>query len=129
MLNTVIANPNLLLTTKDDSTYEPSLEVTRQQNEINRLMDSVNIDFNKGKEEIFKLAQMKYDCCSYDDRPQKTKVLMEKLADCKQLNILDLGLFKSVISQIRVSHLCTIEIEFINDVILKNLIERTDNSD
>lgn len=73
ILNTVIANPNLLTVASEISTYEPSLDVTRQQNEINRLLYHANVDFKKTKEEIFKLAQLKYICCNYDDRPQKTQ--------------------------------------------------------
>lgn len=37
-LNTVIANPNLLDTDAEISRYTPSIEVTRQQNEISRLI-------------------------------------------------------------------------------------------
>lgn len=52
MLNTVIANPDLLDVSEEILEYAPSLEVTRQQNEINRLMDSVNVDFEKQKKKF-----------------------------------------------------------------------------
>lgn len=40
VLNSVIANPDLLDKTAKISTYTPSIEVTRQQNEVNRHIDS-----------------------------------------------------------------------------------------
>ena len=56
ILNKVIENPSLLERSTSDKSYQPNLEITRQNNEINRLMDSAEIDFNKAKEEILKLA-------------------------------------------------------------------------
>lgn len=71
-LNSAIANPDLLDTENEVSTYNPNLDVNRQQNEINRLLDLPSVDFDTSKEEIFKLAKLKYDCCEYSDKPQKT---------------------------------------------------------
>lgn len=122
ILNTVIANPKLLTVSSEISTYQPSLEITRQQNEINRLMDHANVDFDKTKQEIFKLAQLKYACCDYNDRPQKTAQLMDLIENKEQLNIFDLGLFKNAVKAIRISHFYVIEVEFINGVTIKNMI-------
>lgn len=47
------------------------------------------------------------------------------LDDHEQLNSLDIGLFKSCINRIWISHFCTIEVEFINGVHIKNITERT----
>ena len=129
VLNTVIANPNLIDTDAEISRYTPSIEVTRQQNEINRLMDTPNVDFETAKEEIFKLAKLKYDCCTYSDKPQKTTQLRDILENCEQLNKLDIGMLKSCVSRILVSHFCTVEIEFINGVNIKNITERKDEND
>lgn len=128
-LNTAIANPNLLDTNAEISTYTPSIEVTRQQNEINRYIDSSDVDFDKAKEEIFKLAKLKYDCCTYDDIPQKTVQLKVLLSSCEQQNTLDIGLLESCISRISVSHFYTIEVEFINGVTIKNITERNEKND
>lgn len=128
-LNTVIANPNLVDADSKISRYTPSIEVTRQQNEINRLMDAPNVDFETAKEEIFRLAELKYDCCTYSDKPQKTTQLRGILENYEQLNTLDIGLLKSCVSRILVSHFCTVEIEFINGVTIKNITERKDEND
>jgi len=115
VLNIVIANPNLINADTEISSYTPSIEVTRQQNEVSRLMDTHNVDFEIAKEEIFRLAELKYDCCTYSDKPQKTTQLKDILEGCKQLNTLDIGLLKSCVSRILVSHFCTVEIEYITE--------------
>ena len=129
VLNTVIANPNLLDTNSKISEYIPDMEVTRQKNEINRLLDFPNVDFNKAKEEIFRLAELKYNCCTYNDKSQKTELLKSILANKEQLNTIDIGLLKSCISRILVSYFCTIEVEFINGITIKNITERTDENE
>lgn len=124
VLNTVIANPDLLDTDSEISIYTPNIEVTRQQNEINRLMDNSDVDFEKAMEEIFRLAELKYECCTYSDKPLKTNALKNIFAEKEQINTLDIGLLKSCVSQISVSHFCTIEIEFQNGVTIQNITER-----
>ena len=129
ILNAVIANPDLLDTDSEISGYTPNIKVKCQQNEINRLMDNPQIDTEKAKTEILKLAELKYECCTYDEGPQKTEYLKELISGREQLNIIDYDLLKSCVSRILIGHFYTIEIEFINGVIIKNIMERTDKSE
>ena len=129
ILNAVIANPDLLDTDSEISAYITNIKVKCQQNEINRLMDNPEIDSEKVKTEILRLAELKYDCCTYDESPQKTEYLKELLSDREQLNIIDYDLLKSCVSRILIGHFYTIEIEFINGVTIKNITERTDKDD
>ncbi len=126
ILNAVIANPDLLDTDSEISAYTPSIKVKCQQNEINRLMDNSQIDTEKAKTEILKLAELKYECCTYDEGPQKTEYLKELLSGKEQLNTINYDLLKSCVSRILIGHFYTIEIEFINGVTIKNITERTD---
>lgn len=128
VLNTVIANPNLLESNSEISVYSPTAEIIRKQNEINQMTDSAQIDFDRIKSEIFRLAEMKYDCCTYDDISQKTAEIKAILENQEQLNTLDIDLFKSCINRIWISHFCTIEVEFINGVHIKNITERKDKN-
>lgn len=128
VLNSAIANPSLLESGGEICAYAPTEEIVRQQNEINRMIDSVQVDFDRVKAEIFRLAEMKYDCCSYNDSPQKTEELIALLQNNEQLNTLDIGLFKSCVSKILISYFCTIEVEFINGVHIKNITERNDKN-
>jgi len=129
ILNAVIANPDLLNTYSEISVYTPSVKVKCQQNEINRLMDNPQIDTEKAKTEILKLTELKYECCTYEEGPQKTEYLKELLIKREQLNIIDYDLLKSCVSRILIGHFYTIEIEFINGVTIKNITERTDKDD
>lgn len=123
VLNSAIANPSLLESGSEISTYSPTSNVIRKQNEINQMTDSSQVDYDKVKAEIFKLAEMKYDCYTYNDSPQKTDAIRELLKDHEQLNMLDIGLFKSCVSKIWISHFCILEVEFVNSVRIKNITE------
>ena len=123
VLNSAIANPSLLESGGEISAYVPTADIVRQQNEINRMTDSPQVDFDRIKSEIIRLAEMKYDCCSYNDSPQKTEELKALLENHEQLNTLDIGLFKSCVSKIWISHFCTIEVELINGVKIQNTTE------
>ena len=129
ILNAVIANPDLLDTDSEISAYTPNIKVKCQQNEINRIMDNPQINSEKVKTEILRLAELKYDCCVYNDSPQKTEYLKELISGREQLNTLDIDLLKSCVSRILIGHFYTIEIEFINGVIIKNITERKDTND
>lgn len=124
VINSAIANPSLLESGGEISIYSPTADVIRKQNEINQMTDSPQMDFDRVKAEIFKLAEMKYDCCSYNDSPQKTEELKALFQNHEQLNSLDIGLFKACVSRIWISHFCTIEVEFVNGVRIKNITER-----
>lgn len=128
VLNSAIANPSLLESGGEISIYSPTADIVRKQNEINQMTDSPQVDFDRVKAEIFRLAEMKYDCCTYNESPQKTEELRNLLENNKQLNILDIGLFKACVSRIWISHFCTIEVEFINGIHIKNITERNDKN-
>ena len=127
VLNTAIANSSLLEYGGEISVYSPTVDVIRQQNEINRMTDSAQIDFERVKAEIFRLAELKYDCCTYNDSPQKTAEIKALLENHEQLNTLDIGLFKSCVNRILISHFCTIEVELINGTRIQNISERNEN--
>lgn len=128
VLNTEIANPNLLESDSEISVYSPTADIIRKHNEISQMLDSAQGDFDRIKFEIFRLAEMKYDCCTYNENPQKTAEIKAILENQKQLNTLDIGLFKSCINRILISHFCAIEVEFINGVTIKNITERTEKN-
>lgn len=129
VLNSAIANPSLLESGGEISIYSPTADVIRKQNEINQMTDSPQVDFDRVKAEIFRLAEMKYDCCTYNESPQKTDEIKELLKDHEQLNTLDIGLFKACVSRIWISHFCILEVEFINGVKIKNTTERNEKNE
>lgn len=125
ILNSAIANPSLLDVEAEMSVYTPNGEVVKQKNEISRLMDSTDIEYDRIKSAILELAELKYECCSYDDVPQKTALLMEIMKGVKRLNTLDVELLLKCAEHITVSHNATIGLELINGVKLNNITERS----
>ena len=140
VLNSVIANPSLLenggrrtaagemlpyALRASGIQYSTDAEIIRRENEIRHKMDAANPDYDRTKAEILELAQLKYARCAYSDTPQKTAVLRDILAGKEQLNTLDTGLLKSCVERISVSHFCTVEVELINGVTIKNTTERS----
>ncbi len=125
VLNSAIANPSLLECDSEVGRYAPDAEIIRRENEIRHKMDAANPDFDRTKADILELAQLKYSRCAYSDTPQKTAVLRDILAGKEQLNTLDTGLLKSCAARISVSHFCTVEVELINGVTIKNTTERS----
>lgn len=125
IMNSAIANPSLLDAEAEMSVYTPNGEVVKQKNEISRLMDSTDIEYDRIKAAIMKLAELKYECCSYDDVPQKTVLLKEIMKGVKRLNTLDVDLLLKCAEHITVSHNATIGLELINGVKLNNITERS----
>lgn len=120
ILNMAIADVSLLDADGEISIYYPDGNISRQINEINRLMDSADIEYDRIKTEIFRLAEMKYDCCKYDDVPQKTEYLKSILSHQKKINDLDDNILKKCVKRIIAYNNSVIEIEFINGVKLRN---------
>lgn len=129
VLNTVIANPNSINIQPTENTYQPDMNITRQQNEIDRLMENPIVNYENAKAEIIKLAQLKYDCCNYDDSPQKTEQILSLISEREQLNTLDIDLYKSTVSRIYISHFNFIEVKFINGKTIKTIFESGDKND
>ena len=129
IMNAVIENPFLLNTDEEPVRYSPDTEIIRQQNEIRRMTENSKTDCERIKSELLQLAEMKYNCCTYSNIPQKTEFLKKLLADREQLHTLDIGLLKSCVKRMTVSHSAVIEIEFINGMKFSKSIERTESDE
>ena len=128
IMNTVITNPALIEVEANVSEYIPTSEILCKQAEINRAIDNGTKTTEEIRNDIFRLAELKYKNCTYSDVPQKTELLKLLLAEKTQLNSLDTGLLKSCVKRITVSHSYVIEAEFINGIIIKNETERGDEN-
>ena len=128
ILNTVIANPMLIEAEAAVSKYIPTSEIRCNQSEIDRAIDNGSKTAEEIRNDILRLAELKYKNCTYSDVNQKTELLKSLIDNRNQLNTLDIGLLRSCVKRITVSHLCVIEAEFINGVIIKNETERSDDN-
>ena len=129
ILNTVAANPELIDTDCEISGYTSNGEIILKQNKINQMIDVIESDVDEVKNEIFRLAEMKYQRCTYSDISQKTALLKTLFSEKKQSENLDIDFLKSAVKQIKVSHNFTIEAEFINGIKVRNTTERSDEND
>ena len=125
ILNAVIENHDLINSDVPETSYTPNQAVIRQQNEIRRMMQNPSVDYESVKAEAYQLAGMKYACCEYSDAPRKTAELKNILAEKEKSDTLDIDLLKSCVRRILVSHFYTIEVEFINGVIISERREQT----
>ncbi len=128
ILNTVIANPMLIEAESAVSEYIPTSVIRCKQSEIDRAIDNGTKTAEEIRSDIFMLAELKYKHCTYSDVNQKTELLKSLIDNRNQLNTLDIGLLRSCVKRITVSHFCVIEAEFINGVIIKNETERSDDN-
>ena len=128
ILNAVAANPELIDTDCEISSYSPNGEIILKQNEINKMIDVAESDFDEVKNKIFRLAEMKYQKCTYTDIPQKTGLFKTLFSEKAQTDNLDIDFLKSTVKQIKVSHNFTIEAEFINGIKIRNTTERSDEN-
>ena len=128
IMNTVIANPVLIEAKATVSEYIPTSEILCKQAEINRAIDNGTKTAEEIRNDIFRLAELKYKNCTYSDISQKTELLKSQLADKTQLNTLDTGLLRSCVKRITLRHSCILEAEFINDVVIRNETERSDEN-
>lgn len=129
ILNAVAANIELIDTDCKISGYTPNGEILLKQNEINRMIDAAESDFDEVKNEIFRLAEMKYQRCTYSDIPQKTRLLKTLFSEKAQTENLNIDFLKSTVKQVKVSHNFTIETEFINGIKIRNTTERSEEND
>ena len=128
ILNTVIANPVLIEAVATVSEYIPTSEIRCKQSEIDRAIDNGTKTAEEIRNDILRLAELKYKHCTYSDVNQKTELLKSLIDSRNQLNTLDIGLLRSCVKRITVSHSCVIEAEFINGVIIKNETERSNDN-
>ena len=129
IINAAIANPKLIENDTEISSYNSSGEILLKQNEINRMIDDLHSDMEQVKAEILRLAEMKYDRCTYNDIPQKTELLKSLISNMEQLNSLDTEFMRSVIKRITVSHNSSVEAEFINGVKIRSTTVRGEENE
>jgi len=128
ILNTVIANPVLIEAEATVSECIPTSEIRCKQSEIDRAIDNGTKTAEEIRNDILRLAELKYKHCTYNHVNQKTELLKSLIDSRNQLNTLDIGLLRSCVKRITVSHFCVIKAEFINSVIIKNETERNDDN-
>lgn len=85
-LSMVVKNPDLLNVTAD-SQYMPTIDVTKEENELIRLFEQPKLNFSVVAKCILQGAKVRFDCCDYDNgeltEELKDEITLVNKIDCK----------------------------------------------
>ena len=113
-INQVIQFPTLLAVDASSKKYEPTLDIVRQEKEIERMMEQSKIEFGVISNLVLKCVSQKYECCSFDKSSALTDELMDKFEDLPMLRKLENYLLETTIEQITINREGSLIVEFIN---------------
>lgn len=111
--------PSCLAICVESATYHPNLEVFREINEINRLMEQSDVQFQAVKMLIFQCAEKKFLCCSDNKANSHTEYIQECIAKQDESDILNVEFMKKIIEGISLEKDGTITITLINKALIK----------
>ena len=114
-LKVVIKNPDLLDVVAD-SKYIPTIDVTKEENELIRLLEQPKLNFSVVAKCILQGAKVRFDSCDFDNG-ELTEELKEKLA---LVNKIDYKVMKEYIKQIIIQPDGRIITVFINNAKITN---------
>ena len=125
-MNLVIDSPELLkYECYSGELYEPTLELIRQDKEIDRMTEQKNPQFLPIKGAIYDAASNRYDCCQIDFSNAVTDKLIEFVRTIKKTETPDFKLIEKMVKTIAVHADGKLSIRFLND---KTIDEREDNN-
>lgn len=102
----------MLLETKDS--YEPSLEVNKLTNEINRELDKRDFNYQQLKDMMLSCAAKKYDQYKTLTPIALTQILMTNFHDRAPIDEFDPNLFDETVSMLIIEKIGRIHMQFIN---------------
>lgn len=114
-LNMVIKNPDLL-NVAADSQYMSTIDVTKEENELIRLLEQPKLIFSSVAKCILQGAKVRFDCCKYDNGE-----LTEELKDeISVVDKIDYKIMKEYIKQVIIQPDGRIITVFINNAKITN---------
>jgi hypothetical protein len=124
-LNTVIAQPELS-GQPESHPYEPSLDVTKLNNQINRELEKTEVDSDYVKLLIFNCAAEKYASCGDCESEYLTEQLRKRFQNQPPLIEFDPVLFQETVKQVLLEPDGTAHLKLINNKIIDtNTTERS----
>lgn len=114
-LSMVIKNLDLL-NVDTDSQYMPTIDVTKEENELTRLLEQPKLNFSVVAKCILQGAKVRFDCCDYDNGE-----LTEELKDeISVVDKIDYKIMKEYIKQVIIQPDGRITTVFINNAKITN---------
>ena len=120
-LNQVRRNPEILRLNTAPVEYSPSMEVIRQNKEIERVKEQTGVEFGVLSKMILKCVEQKYECCPLDRGRAMTEALMEKYRNLPIITELDVTLIRETVQKIAVNRDGTLTVTFINHAEVTNI--------
>ncbi len=129
LINAVIDDPDALHYNECvNDPYEPSLELIRQDREIERLTEQKKMQFLPIKEAIFDAASKRYECCRIDYTKAITDKLIEYIRSVKKIEAPNFALIERIVETITVDTAGRISVRFINGRTINEYGETTDEN-
>lgn len=130
VINKVIMDPELLRNHAEDiNCYQPTLDVLRQQKEINRMMEKKNVSFLPVKKMILACVTEQFDCCTLDRSREITNLLIQYFRELTSMEHIELEVIKKVVESVTVKKNGTIKVKFLNGAEIDEENEYADNRD
>lgn len=114
-LNLVIENPDLLNVVAD-SQYMPTIDVTKEENELIRLLEQPKFNFSSVAKCILQGAKVRFDCCDYDNG----ELTEELKGEITSVDKIDCKVMKEYIKQVIIQPDGRITTVFINNAKITN---------
>jgi len=111
--NAVIANPSLLEII-DNESYQPSLEITKLNNEINRELDKKDVNYDQVKEMMLCCASKKYAQCKKLEPKEITQKLLADFHKRAPIDEFDPNIFNDDVLKLLIERTGRIHMQFIN---------------
>ena len=111
LLNRVIVNPELVQIPAEPG-HEPSVQVRKAENEIARMLDTLNYDKDVIRKVMIECVSLKY--ADIESAPYIAHRLKAAFADAEPLSAFFLPLFKRTVQEIHLSKNGTVSIKLIN---------------
>jgi len=116
LLNKVISEPEILrYDAESEDGYLPTLELMRQEREIDRMIEQKNPKFLPIKGAIYDAASNRFDCCRLDASKAVTDKLIEYVKTLEQIDTPDFPLIELIVTTITVSSEGRISMRFLNE--------------
>lgn len=109
---------NYFTVTLQNNEYKPSLDVIKDLNEINRLLDQSDIQFQIVKNLIFKCAERKFLCCADNSVDMHSTYVQKCFAEWVEDDVLDVVLMKKVVNKILLEKNGSVTVILINGSII-----------
>ena len=121
LVNSIILNPETItLEHREANLYKPSIKVQRDEKTLNTVISQGDLNFNSSLKAISDLLTEQFECCEMDRSYAVTDVLLEHIKKYDIIESIDIELFKTILSEIRIDKNGSVSLHLVNDAIVEH---------